>query len=27
MKEINEIISDNIKLFRKQHGYSLDHLS
>ena len=27
MKEINEIISENIKLFRKQHGYSLDHLA
>lgn len=27
MRDINEIISDNLKLFRKQNGYSLDDLA
>ena len=27
MKEINDIIAENLKLYRKQNGYSLEHLS
>lgn len=27
MKEINDIIAENLKLFRKQNGYSLEYLS
>lgn len=27
MKEINNIIAENLKLFRKQNGYSLEYLS
>ena len=27
MREINDIISENLKLYRKQSGYSLEHLS
>ena len=27
MKEINDIIAENLKLYRKQNGYSLEYLS
>jgi len=27
LKEINDIIAENLKLYRKQNGYSLEHLS